>query len=476
MTPDDSLSPTAATKPKSRPRRRWWSLSVRGLMLLVLVTGGLIGWEANRVSRMRRAIAVLKRKVEVKAEDLGQFSKFMPKSFMVVGGSKVQLILEDFDWSGKWLSSPRLRGVVGWVRRWIGDEHFERVSGLGFARRPTSADWDAIQALGSVRELDFASINVTDEDLIRLPDCARLRVLDLSDAPITDKTLAVIGRLPDLRSLNIEGTHTSNDGLAFLKDQFGLEELMLRDDISADAGLIHLRNLRKLRSLKFGRVSDQGLDAIRGNTPLETLSFAAWHLTDKGWTVVTGFPNLEKLHVSRGRSSLIELFFNHLEDGEPIKLTGAAVRSLAQLTHLEELNLDGVVDNAWMPSVGQLSQLRSLTLRANFMAGNRISDLGLKSLGPLGQLRLLTLQTDQIGDDGLVPVGRLVNLEELTILSGPKITDAGMKHLTPLVRLKRLSLNARVSGEGIAAIRAAIPSLQSVNNMAAEPDPTPAKP
>ena len=61
MPPTEPTEPTPTPSPKRR--RRWWSLSVRGLMILVLLVGGLIGWEVNRVDRMRRALAVLHRSV-----------------------------------------------------------------------------------------------------------------------------------------------------------------------------------------------------------------------------------------------------------------------------------------------------------------------------------------------------------------------------------------------------------------------------
>ena len=454
--PPDEPQTTPAAPPPTAQRRRWWSLSLRGLMILVLIVGGLIGWEANQVTRVRRAIAVLERQVVIPPADLDALSTYPPKAFLIAGDSKVQLKWEESAWVARW-HSPRWGQVVGWLRRTIGDEHFQHVRGLSFLRRPTPADWDAIAVLRSIRELDFAGILVTDEDLGRLGDCWGLQILNVEQTPVTDRTLATIGRLPHLRSLNINETHTSNDGLAALQDRLDLEELTLREHIDADAGLIHLRKLRNLRSLKAGRISDRGMEAIRGNTQLETLSFIAWHLTDPGWGVVTGFSHLKELDVNLGSPFLVRSLFDRSEQGEPIQLSAAGIQTLGRLARLETLDLSRVADDSWLAAIGQLGQLRSLNL-----GHERISNLGLQSLASLGQLRKFELEAENLTDDGLISVGRLANLEDV-FLDSPRITDAGLKHLTGLTRLSTIGLRARVSAKGIAALRAAIPSIRTAN-------------
>ncbi len=44
----------------TRPRRRRLRLSLRGLMVLVLVVGGMLGWKARRASIQRRAVTQIK--------------------------------------------------------------------------------------------------------------------------------------------------------------------------------------------------------------------------------------------------------------------------------------------------------------------------------------------------------------------------------------------------------------------------------
>ena len=126
--------------------------------------------------------------------------------------------------------------------------------------------------------------------------------------------------------------------------------------------------------------------------------------------------------------------------------------------------------------------VRSLMLVVLIVGGligweaNRVSRMR-RAIGQLGQLRTLQVASRRISDNGLIPVGRLLNLEHLKIDSS-KISDAGIKHLTGLSRLESLSLRARVSGAGIATLRAAIPTLRTVSNqfVAGKGVPTPAPP
>ena len=66
-------------------------------------------------------------------------------------------------------------------------------------------------------------------------------------------------------------------------------------------------------------------------------------------------------------------------------------------------------------------------------------------------------------DAGLVHLRGLTILEVLGIAC-PNVTDAGLKHLRPLSRLRNVGFTARVSGAGIASLRAALPTLRTTSN------------
>jgi len=418
MTPDESISPTAATKPKSRPRRRWWSLSIRSLMLLVLIVGGVIGWEMNRVNRIRRAVAVLVRN----PDDPPDFRPTSETISLTIGDAPSRNSVTFATVQSPW--------IPDWLRATLGDEHFPRVVKLVLARSPSATDWDAIAALGSVRTLNLTYIPLKDADLALLPVCADLRELSLFGTGITDGAMASVGTLRNLRTLDLRMTKVTPGGLAPLANLTQLEELELSSGAGTDVGVGHLRGLTKLRTLGtdgFGsELSDVGLGYLKGMTQLEGLEFAARHVSDKGIAILAQLPRLRVLKIHAA--------FPHVS--EAIALTARGVEQLGQFSSLERLDLDPetAIDDTWLRAIGRLVGLRQFQI-----AGAGITDAG------------------------LVHLQGLPNLEKLRIIS-PNVTDAGLVHLRPLARLVELGFYARVSDAGIAAIRPAFPALKRVYN------------
>ncbi len=408
------------------PRRRRWALSVRGLMLLVLVVGGLIGREANRVSRMRRAVAVLERPAE------GPPGRDPDGNSPVVAAAETDITYDDGYEDGTWIEPPRPPRFPGWVLRIVGVDHFRRVTVVNLRRRPTPADWDAIADLGSVERLSFGWGSF--HDFLRTPDldglarCPGLRDLYVLGLGLTDEAMAGVGRLRDLRKLDLRATSITDAGLARLAGLTRLEVLQLPSRAGTDAGLAHLRGMRNLRILGAGcpeaRVGDAGLAHLRGMERLEELEFLAGHLTDAGMAILEGLPRLKDLRITANFAT-----------PDKFALSPAGVERLDRFARLETLHLSnsGVIDDAWLRPIGRLTTLRDLQLSGS-----------------------------EITDAGLAPLGNLIGLAHLLICS-PLVTDAGLAHLRPLTRLADLSFYARVSDAGLAGMQAAIPTLKEVS-------------
>jgi hypothetical protein len=79
--------------------------------------------------------------------------------------------------------------------------------------------------------------------------------------------------------------------------------------------------------------------------------------------------------------------------------------------------------------------------------GVGISNQGLAHLCGLTNLSRLTLRTPTVSDDGLKPIGRLVNLQELDLSCN--ITDNGLRHIRSLTNLQKLTLEGDVTDEGM---------------------------
>ena len=123
-----------------KPRRVWFRLSVRGLMALVVVVGGLIGWEVNQVGRMRLASTVLHRLVPLTPEELADPEKeFYLRVHRPTGpdqpeGSRVEVAFDDWYRDGSYLERPRPEWLPDWVRVALGGDHFRRVEEVTFYR------------------------------------------------------------------------------------------------------------------------------------------------------------------------------------------------------------------------------------------------------------------------------------------------------------------------------------------------------
>src|SRR5262249_43397841 len=104
LPPEDSSSMTAPA-PKS-PRRRCFTLSLRALMILVLVTGAWLGWRVKRAETQKWAVAAIEK----------------------LGGD---VSYDDNSPSGQ-QGFFNQRWAPAWLRRQVGDEYFQEVVEVDF--------------------------------------------------------------------------------------------------------------------------------------------------------------------------------------------------------------------------------------------------------------------------------------------------------------------------------------------------------
>jgi hypothetical protein len=403
----------------TRPRRKWYLLSIRGAMLLILFFGLGLGWlgrAVHRANEQRRAVAAVRKS----------------------GG----MVLYDHQFS-----APRGRpnpSGWGWVPTWLrdrlGDDFFHDVKTVQFFSRPVTDDdlaplatfdrleelsisgspiTDAglrhIAGLGELRTVSlFDDRGLTDAGVAHLAGLTKLRTLALDNAGLTDAGLAHLGRMTDLETLMLQGTRVTGPGLAHLgrmpnlkklytpADEVGmahigrltgLQELYAYDTRSPTPGdgLARIAGLRGLRVLVAGRshCSDAGLARIAGLSNLTDLDVGGDRVTDAGLAVITGFKSLQVLNVTRS------------------KVTDQGLASLTTLLRLRHLDLQD---------------------------SERVSDAGMLHVKALGGLQVLGLGGTSVGDAGLAP-------------------------LTESKSLGRLVVGRRVSDRGIEAVRQALPRI-----------------
>jgi len=131
-----------------------------------------------------------------------------------------------------------------------------------------------------------------DDDLRLLSRVKNIRALSFTRAPlITDAGLVYIGRLTDLRKLEVATSQVTDLGLAHLSRLNKLKYLNLENTRISDAGLMRLLPLANLKELLIGgnTITDAGLANLANLSGLIFLDLKGTNVT------ATGITNLEKL-------------------------------------------------------------------------------------------------------------------------------------------------------------------------------------
>jgi Leucine-rich repeat (LRR) protein len=121
------------------------------------------------------------------------------------------------------------------------------------------------------------------------------------------------------------------------------------------------------------------------------------------------------------------------------KVTDADLKTIAVLTTVRDLKLEGPIDKevAGKPVYAKV----------------QITDDGLKNLAGMTALHSLDLTGTNITDEGLKHLAGMKDLQNLQ-LSSTKVTDAAVEQLTKLPKLQSLTLsNTKVTEAGVFALK-----------------------
>jgi Leucine-rich repeat (LRR) protein len=209
----------------------------------------------------------------------------------------------------------------------------------------------------------------------------RLTECNVTYSRVTNAGLAELSKFPNLISLNLTGCLGIDDnGLAGIKDVTGLEVLRLEGTKISDAGMVHLRNLTRLKVLGLSQgVTDDGLAKLRDLSQLEEFYLSGTFISGSGLRNVNLGTSLRIVHAPRTAFGT------------------AGIARLSAHKNLEEVDLtDAQVSDKTVGSLKGLGKLRSLTLNHNM-----ISDVGVRQLTGLHGLEELMLGGTQITDDCL---------------------------------------------------------------------------
>ena len=220
-----------------------------------------------------------------------------------------------------------------------------------------------------------------------------LRRLQFEHTDVTDAGLHHLRSLTKLRKLELRNPHVTGDGLACLAGMTRLQELSLGGEQLDGRGFGHLANLRRLVELTIdgGKFSDDDLTPLAALATLESVSVT----------------NIAKVGGA---------FARHLSGSPQLRrivcldsVTDEGLASIAGLTSLESLYLEGPFSDVGLRQFGTLSRLRSLEI-----ASEHVTDAGVSIVGDLCQLESLCLNTPLVTDDVIPSLERCQGLEHLS--------------------------------------------------------------
>jgi hypothetical protein len=231
--------------PVARPWRRFLRFSVRGLIVLVLVIGVVLGWIVRSAHIQRNAVAAITK--------AGGYVKY--------------------DW--EWQSLSPIPNGKPMYPRWLVDrlgvDYFGNVSYVHFDHNPQTGDAELadLKGLNRLEQLYLCDTNITDAGLAHVSGLTPLQFLNLRRTKLGDLGLGHLERLTRLRSLLLGGTRVTDVGLVHLKELTSLEVLDLDLTHITDAGLVHLKGLTKLRELNLIHtdVTDAGVKELQQALP-----------------------------------------------------------------------------------------------------------------------------------------------------------------------------------------------------------------
>jgi hypothetical protein len=233
-------------RPSPRSWQRRLRISVRGLMVLVLITGGGLGWVIHRARVQRDAVAAITR----------------------VGGHV------GYSWqrsNGAWVSAIPKPRWPDRVRLMLGPDFIDTVTYVGL--QGVQCDDESLRAacrLPWLEELSVVNTSVTDASAEDLRELRNLRSLDLRLNRITKRPLRHIGEMSELRELTLSfkafPIRARDEDMAFLKRLTKLESLKLYSANLDDAWLVYLEGLTNLTSLHLTdtAMTAEGLEHLKG--------------------------------------------------------------------------------------------------------------------------------------------------------------------------------------------------------------------
>jgi hypothetical protein len=217
----------------------------------------------------------------------------------------------------------QITGEVPWAPDWLralaGEAHFHKIRRVNFAMQHQAVvgpqqysvekvPLEVLPFLPDVNTLQFVGLRgeqATDQGIGCLKQCGSLEELYVWDASLINNDSAVLlKQIPNLKSLCLEKSNLTDEGLRQISHSAKLERLVIIDNNFSDDALTELKHLTKLRVLRLtssqavlARIGDDGLKHIAELKELESLELNDCQATEKGFKYLASLPKLRVLEI-----------------------------------------------------------------------------------------------------------------------------------------------------------------------------------
>jgi hypothetical protein len=251
--------------------RRHLRFRVRGLILIVLLVGGWLGWIVRSARIQREAVeAILQASGHV-----------------------------DYDWEPK-DGKAVLRGSP-WAQKWLIDrveiEYFGRIRGITLLDA-TRSSVAPVTHFPGLERLTLGGKSFCDADLTPRQELTQLSALRAHVAPAPVCDVGGLSRLTNLRYLALVRSGITDEGLVHLERMTKLRFLLIPENQAVtDAGVAHLSEPTKLRyvDLSGNNLTDAALAQLSRLPDLSYLDLRDTKVTDAGLVQLKGLIHLSTL-------------------------------------------------------------------------------------------------------------------------------------------------------------------------------------
>jgi hypothetical protein len=290
---------TISEKPTAARWRSYLRFSLRGLIVLIVLLGGGLGWIV-RSARIQRAtvLAIEQSGGSVLYDWQHNNGRYFLRSNSPWPRWLLDRLPVDYFHAVTWVNTGNraIRGPEALLLRIGNLNQLEELQVRG--PRPTDDDLAALRGLHKLRRLHIDGPNfITGVGLVHLKALTNLQTLGLRNCDITDSSLVHLKALTGLQILGLTNCKVTDAGLVHLKGLTNLQELGLANCQITEAGLANLEGLSKLNYLILNgtKIDDDALVHLKTLTSLRFLSLANTRVTDAGLANLEGLKSLTRL-------------------------------------------------------------------------------------------------------------------------------------------------------------------------------------